>query len=447
MDIVIGTHRLLQPDIRFKHLGLVILDEEHRFGVRQKERLKKLRAEVDVLTMTATPIPRTLNLALAALRDISLITTAPEGRLSVKTTVSEWNQALIREACLREIRRGGQVYYLHNEVRTIEKAARELAELLPEADIRVAHGQMPEHDLERIMLDFYHRRFNILVCSTIIESGIDVPTANTIVIERADKFGLAQLHQLRGRVGRSHHRAYAYLLIPGWGAVTEDARKRLEAIQSLEELGAGFALASHDLEIRGAGELLGESQSGAIDEVGFTLYAELLDRAVKSLRAGKTRMTEETTPRGTEVNLHAPALLPEDYLPGRAHAPGAVQAHRRLRNAAGSADAARGDHRPLRAAAGGDEAAVPRHRAENPGDRAWHPAYRRRTARYPHRIHTQAANRPGGDSEAGAVGAAQIPDRKRHPAAGAGGTTGGGGAASGRANGPGRTHSQRWKNK
>ncbi len=315
VDIVIGTHRLLQPDIRFKRLGLVILDEEHRFGVRQKERLKKLRAEVDVLTMTATPIPRTLNLALAALRDISLITTAPEGRLSVKTTVSEWNQALIREACLREIRRGGQVYYLHNEVRTIDKAARELAELLPEADIRVAHGQMPEHDLERIMLDFYHRRFNILVCSTIIESGIDVPTANTIVIERADKFGLAQLHQLRGRVGRSHHRAYAYLLIPGWRAVTEDARKRLEAIQSLEELGAGFALASHDLEIRGAGELLGESQSGAIDEVGFTLYAELLDRAVKSLRAGKTRETEEMAPRGTEVNLHAPALLPDDYLP------------------------------------------------------------------------------------------------------------------------------------
>ncbi len=315
VDIVIGTHRLLQEDIHFKQLGLVILDEEHRFGVRQKERLRRLRAEVDVLTMTATPIPRTLNLSLASLRDISLITTAPEGRLSVRTTVSEWNKALIREACLREIRRGGQVYYLHNEVRTIEKAARELAELLPEADIRVAHGQMPEHDLERIMLDFYHRRFNILVCSTIIESGIDVPTANTIVIERADKFGLAQLHQLRGRVGRSHHRAYAYLLIPGWNAVTGDARKRLEAIQSLEELGAGFALASHDLEIRGAGELLGEQQSGAIDEVGFALYAELLSRAVKSLREGKKREEEITAPRGTEVNLHAPALLPENYLP------------------------------------------------------------------------------------------------------------------------------------
>ncbi len=315
VDIVIGTHRLLQEDIHFKQLGLVILDEEHRFGVRQKERLRKLRAEVDVLTMTATPIPRTLNMALASLRDISLITTAPEGRLSVRTAVSEWNKSLIREACLREIRRGGQVYYLHNEVRTIEKAARDLAELLPEADIRVAHGQMPEHDLERIMLDFYHRRFNILVCSTIIESGIDVPTANTIVIERADKFGLAQLHQLRGRVGRSHHRAYAYLLIPGWNAVTGDARKRLEAIQSLEELGAGFALASHDLEIRGAGELLGEQQSGAIDEVGFALYSELLDRAVKSLKEGKKREDEPAAPRGTEVNLHAPVLLPESYLP------------------------------------------------------------------------------------------------------------------------------------
>lgn len=315
VDIVIGTHRLLQEDIRFKRLGLVILDEEHRFGVRQKERLKKLRAEVDVLTMTATPIPRTLNLSLAALRDISLITTAPEGRLSVKTTVGEANKALLREACLREIRRGGQVYYLHNEVSTIDKAARELKELVPEADIHVAHGQMPERELERIMLDFYHRRFNILVCSTIIESGIDVPTANTIIIERADKFGLAQLHQLRGRVGRSHHRAYAYLLIPGWRAISEDARKRLGAIQSIEELGAGFALASHDLEIRGAGELLGESQSGAIDEIGFTLYAELLNRAVKSIQAGMTRDTQEPSLRGTEINLHAPALLPENYLP------------------------------------------------------------------------------------------------------------------------------------
>jgi transcription-repair coupling factor (superfamily II helicase) len=315
VDIVIGTHRLLQNDVRFKRLGLVILDEEHRFGVRQKERLKQLRAEVDVLTLTATPIPRTLNLALASLRDISLITTAPPGRLSVRTTVSEGSPALIREACLRELRRGGQVYYLHNEVRTIDKTAASLRVLLPEAEVRVAHGQMPEQELERIMLDFYHRRFNVLVCSTIIESGIDVPTANTLIVDRADKLGLAQLHQLRGRVGRSQHQAYAYLLIPGWKTIGADARKRLEAIQSLEELGAGFALASHDLEIRGAGELLGESQSGAIDEVGFTLYAELLERAVRSLREGKKRGEETPAIRGAEVNLHAPTLLPEDYLP------------------------------------------------------------------------------------------------------------------------------------
>ncbi|MHB8535998.1 MAG: TRCF domain-containing protein, partial [Sulfuricaulis sp.] len=283
--------------------------------VRQKERLKKLRSEADILTMTATPIPRTLNLSLSGLRDISLITTAPEGRLSVKTFVAERVNAVIREACLREIRRGGQVYYLHNEVRSIDKAARELQELLPEADIRVAHGQMPERDLERIMLDFYHQRFSILVCSTIIESGIDVPSANTIIIERADKFGLAQLHQLRGRVGRSHHRAYAYLLVPDRRALSEDARKRLEAIESLEELGAGFTLASHDLEIRGAGELLGETQSGMIDEVGFTLYSELLNRAVQSLRAGRLPGTDTSLHSGTEINLHAAALFPEDYLP------------------------------------------------------------------------------------------------------------------------------------
>ena len=315
VDIVIGTHRLLQEDVRFKNLGLAILDEEHRFGVRQKERLKKLRSEVDILTLTATPIPRTLNLALSGLREISVIATAPEGRLAVKTVVSEWNKALIREACLREIRRGGQVYYLHNEVRTIDRAARELTELLPEAEIHVAHGQMPERELERIMLDFYHQRFNILICSTIIESGIDVPTANTIVIERADKLGLAQLHQLRGRVGRSHARAYAYLLVPPRSQMTEEARKRLEAIAALEELGAGFTLASHDLEIRGAGELLGESQSGLIDEVGFAMYAELLERAVRSLRAGGRPELEAPAPLGAEVNLHAPALLPEDYLP------------------------------------------------------------------------------------------------------------------------------------
>jgi transcription-repair coupling factor (superfamily II helicase) len=315
VDIVIGTHRLLQEDVRFKNLGLVILDEEHRFGVRQKERLKKLRSEADILAMTATPIPRTLNMSLSGLRDISLITTAPEGRLSVKTFISEKNRSVIREACLREIRRGGQVYYLYNEVRTIDKAARELQELMPEADIRIAHGQMPEHDLERIMLDFYHQRFNVLVCSTIIESGIDVPSANTIIIERADKFGLAQLHQLRGRVGRSHHRAYAYLLVPDRRALSEDARKRLEAIESLEELGAGFTLASHDLEIRGAGELLGETQSGMIDEVGFALYSELLNRAVKSLQAGRLPATDASLHSGAEINLHAPALFPENYLP------------------------------------------------------------------------------------------------------------------------------------
>jgi len=314
VDIVIGTHRLLQPDVRFKRLGLIILDEEHRFGVRQKERLKQMRAETDILTLTATPIPRTLNLALSGMREISIIATPPQGRLAVKTLVAEWNKGLIREAILREVRRGGQVYYLHNEVRTIERAARELGELLPEANIQVAHGQMAERELERVMLDFYHQRFNVLVCSTIIESGIDVPTANTIIIERADKFGLAQLHQLRGRVGRSHARAYCYLLIPGRRIITDDARKRLEAIESLEELGAGFTLASHDLEIRGAGELLGEAQSGQIDEVGFALYAELLERAVESIKAGVPLGGIESRPGGTEINLHAPTLLPELYI-------------------------------------------------------------------------------------------------------------------------------------
>ncbi|UCH53044.1 MAG: DEAD/DEAH box helicase, partial [Pseudomonadota bacterium] len=313
VDIVVGTHRLLQPDVRFKNLGLVILDEEHRFGVRQKERLKQLRAEVDILTLTATPIPRTLNLALTGMRDISIMAEPPEGRLSIKTFIYEWDRDILREACLREIHRGGQVYFLHNEVRTIDRRAREIAELLPEASINVAHGQMPERELERIMLDFYHQRFNVLLCSTIIESGIDVPSANTIIIERADKFGLAQLHQLRGRVGRSRHRAYAYLLIPSWRSISADARKRLEAIASLEDLGAGFALASHDLEIRGAGELLGEAQSGAIDEVGFGLYAELLARAVQSLRAGEPLAAASN--HSTDINLHAPTLFPDNYLP------------------------------------------------------------------------------------------------------------------------------------
>jgi transcription-repair coupling factor (superfamily II helicase) len=314
VDIVIGTHRLLQPDIRFKQLGLVIIDEEHRFGVRQKEQLKKLRSQVDILTLTATPVPRTLNMALAAFRDISLITTAPEARLSVKTFVREWNDALVREACLREIRRGGQVYFLHNDVRSMDKALAQLQRLVPEAEIRVAHGQMPERELEQVMLDFYHQRFNILLCSTIIESGIDVPTANTIVIQRADKFGLAQLHQLRGRVGRSHHQAYAYLLVPPPAALSGDAQKRLEAIVSLEELGAGFALASHDLEIRGAGELLGEAQSGQIDEVGFSLYTDLLNRAIASLKAGRDFDFEQPLESGVEINLHVPALFPQDYI-------------------------------------------------------------------------------------------------------------------------------------
>jgi transcription-repair coupling factor (superfamily II helicase) len=316
VDIVVGTHRLLQDDVRFRNLGLVIIDEEHRFGVRQKERLKKLRADVDILTLTATPIPRTLNMAMAELRDISIIATPPQERLSIKTVVLEWNDGLIREACLREIRRGGQVFFLHNEVRTMERAFQRLHDLVPEAGVQIAHGQMPESELEQVMLDFYHQRFNVLLCSTIIESGIDIPTANTIIIERADKFGLAQLHQLRGRVGRSHHRAYAYLIAPPLAALSTDARKRLQAIEALEELGAGFALASHDLEIRGAGELLGESQSGEIDEVGFAMYSELLNRAVQTLREGKTPdLTDTEVSSGTEINLHAPALLPEDYIP------------------------------------------------------------------------------------------------------------------------------------
>jgi transcription-repair coupling factor (superfamily II helicase) len=315
VDIVIGTHQLLQGDTRFKKLGLVIIDEEHRFGVRQKERLKALRAEVDVLTLTATPIPRTLNLALAGLRDLSLIATPPERRLSIKTFVREWNSTLVREAVLREIRRGGQVYFVHNKVENIEKIARELAELVPDASVEVAHGQMRERELERVMLDFYHRRFNVLVCTTIIETGIDVPSANTIIINRADRFGLAQLHQLRGRVGRSHHRAYAYLVVPPRAVMTADAVKRLEAIESLEDLGIGFTLATHDLEIRGAGEILGEDQSGQIHEVGYSMYTRLLERAVSALRAGRSPQLDRPLDHGAEVDLRAPALIPDDYLP------------------------------------------------------------------------------------------------------------------------------------
>ncbi len=315
VDVVVGTHRLLQPGIKFDDLGLVIIDEEHRFGVRDKEKLKALRAEVDVLTLTATPIPRTLNMTLGGLRDLSLITTPPAARLSIKTFVSEWNDPTIREACLRELRRGGQVYVVHNSVDTIDRKGQQLAELVPEARIAIGHGQMRERDLEQVMLDFYHKRANLLLCTTIIESGIDVPTANTIIVDRADKFGLAQLHQLRGRVGRSHHQAYAYLITPPKNAMTADAQRRLEAIESLEDLGAGFVLATHDLEIRGAGELLGEDQSGQIQEIGFALYMELLERAVKAMQAGKDVDFAKPLHHGPEVDLHVPSLLPESYLP------------------------------------------------------------------------------------------------------------------------------------
>jgi transcription-repair coupling factor (superfamily II helicase) len=313
IDIVIGTHKLLQKDVKFKNLGLVIIDEEHRFGVRQKEELKKLRAEVDVLTLTATPIPRTLAMSLEGLRDFSVIATAPQRRLSIKTFVNRLSNGIVREAVLRELKRGGQAYYLYNEVETIENRRDELTELLPEARIAVAHGQMPERELERVMRDFYHQRSNVLLCSTIIETGIDVPSANTILIHRADKFGLAQLHQLRGRVGRSHHQAYAYLLTPGEEALSVAAKKRLQAIQMMEDLGAGFYLAMHDLEIRGAGEVLGESQSGGIHDVGFALYTEMLEHAVRSLKKGKEPDLAGPLNVATEVNLHAPALLPESY--------------------------------------------------------------------------------------------------------------------------------------
>lgn len=315
IDIIIGTHKLLQPTVLFKSLGLLIVDEEHRFGVRQKERIKALRAEVDLLTLTATPIPRTLNMAMAAIRDLSIIATPPARRLSVKTFVREYDKPLIREAILREILRGGQVYFLHNEVHSIERMKEELLTLLPEVRIAIAHGQMREQALERVMVDFYHQRFNVLLCTTIIESGIDIPTANTMIINRADRFGLAQLHQLRGRVGRSHHQAYAYLLTPPEDVLTADAKKRLTAIESLEELGSGFILATHDLEIRGAGELLGEEQSGHIEAIGFSLYMELLDETVKALQAGKTLSLDKPLQAVTEVDLKIPALIPEDYLP------------------------------------------------------------------------------------------------------------------------------------
>jgi transcription-repair coupling factor (superfamily II helicase) len=313
LDIVIGTHKLLSPDVKFERLGLVIIDEEHRFGVRQKEALKALRAEVDVLTLTATPIPRTLGLALEGLRDFSIIATAPQKRLAIKTFVRSETDSVIREACLRELKRGGQVYFLHNEVETILNRKAMLEDLLPEARIAVAHGQMHERDLEKVMRDFVAQRFNILLCTTIIETGIDVPTANTIVMHRADKFGLAQLHQLRGRVGRSHHQAYAYLLVNDVQGLSKQAQRRLEAIQQMEELGSGFFLAMHDLEIRGAGEVLGENQSGEMMEIGFQMYSDMLNEAVRSLKNGKEPDLAAPLSTTTEINLHVPALLPNDY--------------------------------------------------------------------------------------------------------------------------------------
>ena len=315
IDIIIGTHKLLSDNIKYHDLGLVVIDEEHRFGVRHKEKLKALRAQVDLLTMTATPIPRTLNMSLAGMRDLSIIATPPRQRLAIKTFVSQWNIDTILEGCQRELKRGGQIYFLHNEVRSIEKTARELQELLPQARIGIAHGQMKEKELEQVMLGFYHHRVNLLVCTTIIESGIDVPNANTIFINRADKLGLAQLHQIRGRVGRSHHSAFAYLIVPHQKSMTADAKKRLQAIESLEDLGVGFTLATHDLEIRGAGELLGDAQSGQINEIGFTLYSELLERAVQSLKAGNYEDFNKPLMRASEVDFHVPTLIPENYIP------------------------------------------------------------------------------------------------------------------------------------
>ena len=315
VDILVGTHQLLQETVSFDNLGLIIVDEEHRFGVRHKERLKQMRAECDILTLTATPIPRTLNMAMSGMRDISIIATPPQKRLSVKTFVQQHNDTVIKEALLRELLRGGQVYYLHNDIDTMEKTAADIRKLVPDARVGVAHGQMRERELEAVMSDFYHRRFNVLVSTTIIETGIDVPSANTIIIDRADKLGLAQLHQLRGRVGRSHHQAYAYLITPSPKVMTKDAIKRLEAIEQATDLGAGFMLASQDMEIRGAGELLGEEQHGNIETIGFSLYMEMLEQAVEALKRGEQPDVEKPLSGGPELNLRIPALIPEDYLP------------------------------------------------------------------------------------------------------------------------------------
>ncbi|MBT3888028.1 MAG: transcription-repair coupling factor, partial [Nitrosomonadaceae bacterium] len=313
VDIVIGTHKLIQKNIKFKNLGLVIIDEEHRFGVRQKDQLKQLKSEVDILTLTATPIPRTLSMSLEGLRDFSVINTAPQRRLAIKTFVNRYSKGIIREACLREIKRGGQIYYLHNSVDTIQSTYNNLKRLLPEVSIEIAHGQMRERDLEHVMRNFYRQQFNMLLCTTIIETGIDIPSANTIIIDRADKFGLAQLHQLRGRVGRSHHQAYAYLLVPEDESLNTKAKKRIDAIQTMEGLGVGYYLAMHDLEIRGAGEVLGESQSGEMSEIGFNLYGTLLDTAIKSLKEGNEPDMQNPLGVTTEINLHAPSLLPDHY--------------------------------------------------------------------------------------------------------------------------------------
>jgi len=313
-DVVIGTHKLIQKGIKFKNLGLVIIDEEHRFGVKQKDRLKQLKADVDFLTLTATPIPRTLNSALSGLRDLSIIATPPKARLTVKTQVMEWQNSIINEACTREIQRGGQVYFLHNEVQTIEQMAETIQKINPSARVRVAHGQMNEKELQNVMVDFYKQRFNILVCTTIIESGIDIPSANTIIINRADKLGLAQLHQLRGRVGRSHHKAFAFMIIPSWKGISKDAKKRLEAIESLEDLGAGFTLATHDMEIRGSGELLGEEQSGQIQSIGFSLYCDMLERAVTALKNGEEIDILDDESNHIDIELNIPALIPDEYI-------------------------------------------------------------------------------------------------------------------------------------
>ena len=315
MDILIGTHKLLQKSVSYKNLGLVIIDEEQRFGVRHKEYFKSMRSEVDMLTLTATPIPRTLNQAMSGLRDISIIASPPPNRHAIETFVAEWNNALIQEACEREIRRGGQIFFLHNDIDSMDRIIEDIKKIVPDASPRKAHGQMRESELEQIMFDFYHNRFNILVSTTIIENGIDLPNANTIIINRADKLGLSQLHQLRGRVGRSHHRAYAYMIVPPEGIMTNDAKKRITAIESSTDLGAGFSLSTHDMEIRGAGELLGDNQSGEIQEIGFTMYTDLLEKAVDALKSGKQPELDVEINAGPSIDLHCSALIPDDYLP------------------------------------------------------------------------------------------------------------------------------------